>query len=143
MSQLLTVDLDLLRIVPWPDEILDRFGHDPRSSYVEQYWLAVLGPSTTWLLRRLAAGLDACPDGFDLSLEDTARSLGLGSRGGRHSPLLRSLDRTIQFEAARSDRPGVLAVRRRLPPLSRRQVARLPPALQAAHESCQERRPYG
>jgi hypothetical protein len=35
--------------------VVDTLGFDPRSSYVED-WLGILGPSTTWLLRRLAAG---------------------------------------------------------------------------------------
>jgi len=54
---------------------------------VEDYWLGILGPSTVWLLRRLAAGFEYSPEGFDLDLAETARSLGLGDRSGRHSPL--------------------------------------------------------
>ena len=80
-------------IVPWPDVVIDALGHDPRSPYVETYWLAVLGPSTTWLLRRLAFRLEAEPDGFSLDLAETARSLGLGAKGGRHSPFMRALGR--------------------------------------------------
>ena len=34
-----------LRIVPWRDEVIDRVGHDPRSAYVERFWLGILGPS--------------------------------------------------------------------------------------------------
>ncbi len=64
-----------LAIQPWPDGVIDALGHDPRSHYVEQYWLGILGPSTTWLLRRLAAGLEASPEGFDLPLADTAQAL--------------------------------------------------------------------
>ena len=45
-----------LTIRPWADPVIDRVGHDPRSSYVEQFWLAILGPSTTWLLRRRTSG---------------------------------------------------------------------------------------
>ena len=45
---------DCILIRPWPDPVIDRLGHDPRSPYVEQFWLGVLGPSTTWLMRRLA-----------------------------------------------------------------------------------------
>ena len=51
-----------LRVVPWPDPIIDQLGFDPRSSYVETYWLGTLGPSTTWLLRRIAHGFDARAD---------------------------------------------------------------------------------
>lgn len=127
-----------LSIRPWSDGVIDTLGHDPRSAYVEQFWLGVLGPSTTWLLRRLAAGLEASPAGFDLPLADTAQALGLGSKGGRHSPFMRALGRCCQFDLADARPGGVLAVRRKLPPLSRRQLFRLPPSLQAAHHEWQE-----
>ena len=91
---------------------------------------AVLGPSTTWLLRRLAAGLEASPAGFDLPLADTARALGLGDKGGRHSPFMRALARVCQFDLAQMHSDGELEVRRRLPPLNRRQLVRLPTVLQ-------------
>jgi hypothetical protein len=134
----LTFSSDILLVQPWPDDVIDRLGFDPRSQYVESYWLGILGPSTSWLLRRLVAGLDGSPDGYELALADTARSLGLGDRGGRHSPFIRAINRTIQFELATPLGDAVLAVRRRLPPLNRRQVLRLPPALQAAHQRWQD-----
>src|SRR3954468_992994 len=62
---------DHLHVTPWPDPVIDALGHDPRSLYVEQFWLGILGPSTTWLLRRLVAGLEAEPAGFELPLADT------------------------------------------------------------------------
>src|SRR5258707_9795928 len=40
---------------PWPDEVVDRVGYDPRTPYVERFWLCVLGPSTVWFLRRVRA----------------------------------------------------------------------------------------
>ena len=43
------MDAQTLAIRPWPDPVIDAVGHDPRSSYVEHFWLGVLGPSTTWL----------------------------------------------------------------------------------------------
>ena len=33
--------------VVWNDPPIDTVGFDPRSPYVERYWLAVLGPSST------------------------------------------------------------------------------------------------
>jgi hypothetical protein len=135
---LVTFTSDTLVIRPWADEVIDRLGFDPRSPYVERFWLGILGPSTTWLLRRMAAGFDATPDGFELPLAETARALGLGDRGGRHSPFLRSVNRTIQFGMAMATGDGELAVRRKLPPLARRQLDRLSPALQEAHERWQQ-----
>ena len=36
-----------LLIKPWNDPVVDTLGHDPRSHYVETYWLGTLGPPTT------------------------------------------------------------------------------------------------
>jgi hypothetical protein len=128
-----------VEIRPWSDDALDQVGFDPRSPYVERFWLAILGPSTTWLLRRIAAGFDASPEGFDLPLAETARALGLGDPAGRNSAFFRTLNRMVGFGLAREVQAGRLEVVRRLPPLARRQVARLSPALQEAHERWLER----
>lgn len=130
--------LHALVIRPWPDPVIDSLGHDPRSNYVETYWLSVLGPSTTWLLRRLTSSFEASPAGFELPLADTARSLGLGDKGGRSSPFMRALARLVQFDLAQHQGDDVLAVRRKVPPLNRRQVQRLPATLQAAHQALQD-----
>ncbi len=130
-----------LRVEAWPDPVIDQVGYDVRSPYVEQFWLGLLGPSSTWLLRRLVTRLDDAPDGFDLDLALTATELGLGVRSGRHSPFLRSIDRCCRFGAAQQVGPSVLRVRRKLPPLTRAQIARLPLALQDAHEAWAERPP--
>ena len=121
-----------LEIRAWHDDVVDQLGFDPRSPYVERFWLGVLGPSTVWLLRRVATGLEAHPDGFSLPLGDTARALGLGGDGAS-SPFARALRRCCQFDMARAEGPGVLAVRRRLPPLARRHLQRLPESIQAEH----------
>ena len=33
-------------ITPWPDPVIDTLGFDPRSSYVETFWLPTLGPTS-------------------------------------------------------------------------------------------------
>jgi hypothetical protein len=129
--------VDTLDIRPWPDPVIDAIGHDPRSSYVETYWLGILGPSTTWLLRRFARGFDASPAGFTLALDDTARALGLAAAASKHSAFARALSRCVQFDLAQ-DRGDVLAVRRKVPPLNRRQVIRLPDDLQQSHREWQD-----
>jgi hypothetical protein len=118
--------------------VVDELGHDLRSHYVERYWLGILGPSTTLLLRHIATGFDRAPDGFTLHLADTARALGLGPRSGRHSPFLRALDRSCQFGLARRHHDR-FEVRRRLPPLTRLHLARLPEPLQLEHQEWVER----
>ena len=126
--------LEHLRIVGWADCVVDPLGYDPRSRYVETFWLGVLGPTSTWLLRRLASGLEQHPSGFELDVDDMARALGLGGRSSRHSPFRRALVRCVTFGMARPHGPGALAVRRRLPPLSRRHLQRLPASLRAEHD---------
>src|SRR6266567_9132358 len=113
MRPMLTFSSENLSIRPWPDEVIDSLGFDPRSEYVETYWLGILGPSTSWLLRRLIAGLEQSPAGFELPLAETARSLGLGDRGGRTSPFIRAIHRTMQFELAQARGSRMLAVRRK------------------------------
>jgi hypothetical protein len=132
-SEPLAFPLASLTVQPWVDPVIDAVGHDVRSPYVERFWLGLLGPSSTWLLRRLVTRLDAEPDGFELDLALTATELGLGIRSGRHSPFLRSIERCCRFGAAQRLGEGTIRVRRKLPPLTRQQVSRLPAALQAAH----------
>ena len=118
----------------WSDPVIDQLGHDPRSAYVEKFWLPILGPSSVWLLRRIADGLDRHPEGFELDLVDTAQSLGVGMRGGRNAPLLRTFERCCRFGAARMHGTSSISVRRRLAPLTRTQTERLPNSLRAEHE---------
>jgi len=122
-----------LHVEVWPDAVVDKLGHDPRSHYVERYWLGVLGPSTTWLLRHVAERLDANPAGFDMPLEETAMRLGLGMRNGRHSPFVRAIERACQFGLARRVDTDTLLVRHRLPPVTQGQLRRLPTSVQRAH----------
>lgn len=131
-------DLPPLLVVAWRDPVVDALGFDPRSTYVETFWLSLLGPTSTWLLRRLAGEFDTQPEGFSLDAADVARSIGIGNKGGRSGPFHRSIERCVRFGLARHDDHGILAVRTRVPPLSRNQVHRLPRHLQGAHQRWQE-----
>lgn len=127
-------DRALLWVEPWADPLLESMGHDPRSAYVERFWLPVLGPSAVWLLRHLAAELEAHPGGTTIDTTDTARALGVGGRGGRNSPFLRSVERIVTFGMARQIAETHLQVRTAMAPLTQRQLQRLPTALQRDHE---------
>lgn len=129
--------IPVLQVRPWIDPVVDQLGFDLRSHYVERFWLGILGPSTTFLLRRVAAGFDLSPDGFQLDLADTAGGLGLAARGGRNSPFMRALSRSTKFGLARLH-ADQFEVRRKLPPLTLLQVSRLPERLQAEHAAWQE-----
>ena len=129
-------DHDPLRIAPLVDPVVETVGYEPRSAYVETYWLSVVGPSALWALRRLSAWVEAQPEGFELALTDLAQELGLGGSTGRNAPLVRTLARLVVFEMATIDEVnGALAVRRMLPPLARRHVRRLPAHLAERHQA--------
>ena len=120
-------------IRPWIDPIVDERGHDPRSAYVERYWLGVIGPTATWIMRRFAAGFDAEPTGFSLDLEHTASTMGLTFSKGHNSPFGKALHRCVMFGLARPLSDG-FAVRRRFPSVAQRHLKRLPVDLQSTHE---------
>lgn len=122
-----------LEIRPWVDARMDALGHDPRSEYVEEYWLGVLGPTATWLMRRLADRLESSPQGFELDLATVAVELGVGSQSGLNSPCVRSLRRCARFGLVQLRDPATVLVRRKLPSLSYKQVERLPDHLRARH----------
>lgn len=119
-------------VVPWLDPVVDSIGHDVRSAYVERYWLNVLGPTATWALRRLANGFDRYPLGYELDLAATASALGLSYSPGTSNTFVRSLQRCVLFGATQPV-PGGLAVRRRLPPVAERHLARMPAELRDEH----------
>lgn len=117
----------------WLDSPDEHAIHDLRSTYVELFWLGVLGPSATLLIRRLATGLAHNPNGFDLPVEDTARSLGLGKPNGRHSPFVRAIHRCCIFKMMRFV-DNTLEVRTHVPSMTPVQLERLPESLRIAHE---------
>jgi len=124
-----------LQVTAWPDAVIDDLGHDPRSSYVELFWLSTLGPSAVWLLRHFVRHLDAADRadvGFDA--DETAHAIGLAAGGKRHSSFARTIERLVRFNVARTVDDHTLGVRRHLPPLNRRQIERLPGALQREHQ---------
>src|SRR3954447_22634280 len=123
-----------LRVTPWNDPVLDVLGHDPRSWYAETFWLPTLGPTALLLMRHLADRFERTPEGIELPVAETAAALGLGSREGNSSPLIRSLARLRQFELACTEDEHTISVRRSLPPVHRRHVRRLPAPLQAVHQ---------
>lgn len=122
-----------LIVLPWHDPVVEAVGHDARSAYVELFWLGILGPTSTWMLRRLVSGLDTYPDGYELDLAETANALGLSLTAGAHSPFGRALNRCLMFGMTHHTAGGI-AVRRMIPPLSMRHLRKLPQHLQAAHD---------
>ncbi|MBI4935637.1 MAG: hypothetical protein HY828_17280 [Actinobacteria bacterium] len=126
-------------VVPWADPLIDHSGHEVRSQYVELFWLNILGPSATWALRRLVAGLDRYPLGYELDLDETANELGLSYSTSTSNTFVKALQRCVLFGVAQPV-PDGLAVRRRLPTVSMRHLSRMPAGLQARHAQWTVRR---
>ena len=130
---------ETVAVYPWSDPIFDSSGFPARSDYVEQFWLGILGPTATWLLRRCAGLVVDRPEGSVVDLNVLAHSLGLAYHHGRHNPFSRGFDRCIMFGLMRhmALAPSVFAVRTTVPPLSLRHLSRLPESLQTAHSDWQ------
>lgn len=129
---------DIATFQPWAIPAEREVGHDPRSAYVEHFWLSTLGPSATWIIRRLADHLDAEPDGFTLDLNDLAQSLGLSNAKGADSPFGRALQRCAMFNLIRPTRNGY-DVKRRVPDLTTRQLDRMNERLRRDHDEWVQR----
>jgi len=131
--RLFEADPSVVVVESWSDPTLAQYGFAVTSDYVEVFWLTTLGPTATWLLRRLAAATSHC-DPVHLDVAELATSLGIGSPVDRLTPLVKSLDRLVMFGVAQARRDR-LAVRSHVPPLASKQIDRLPPHLRRSHEN--------
>ena len=114
---------DRLEIVGWVDPVVDAVGFPPHHPYVELLWLPILGPSTTWLYRRLAT---SPAEHGPRHRPHRARRVASDSACDRRD----STDPTIpapRRPVRARFRHGPLAVRTTAPPLSQRQLDRLAP----------------
>jgi len=118
-------------ISEWVDPVVNATGFDACGEYFETYWLGVIGPSATWVLRYLSRELEIFPNGYCLDLNDTASALGLAFRHGSGS-IERAIQRCATFGLV-AQMPQSLAVRKRIPPVTKRQLLRLPTTLQKSH----------
>lgn len=121
-----------LLVYPWTDAVIEHSGYPVRGDYVEQFWLGVLGPTATWLLRRLVAGFEYWPEGYELDLVETAQAIGTNYKPGHDSAFSRAIDRLVMFGLAQKYAGG-LAVRTKVPELTARSLQRLPQYLREAH----------
>ena len=110
---------------PWHDPVIQQCGFDARHSYVEQFWLPILGPSAVLALRRLADWLDRHPAGVQIDLVEFGSSLGIGTGTGRHTQINRTLSRLIDFRLARIT-DDLLEIRTIWPPVPDGLRRRLP-----------------
>lgn len=126
-----------VRVLPWHDPLVERNGFAVDDPYVEMFWLPVLGPTATWLARRLVGGLQGSPDGYDCDIAEMARALGVSYSLGKNSPFTRALQRCSMFGVTQQiavEPVQTIAVRTALPRIPQRHLARLPHPMQTAHD---------
>jgi hypothetical protein len=111
--------------------------HALRSDYVEVYWLPVIGPTSTCVLRTLGSML---APGQPLTIEaDTlAGMMGVGHRDGNNSPFARTLRRLVGFQILSQWDETTWAVPEGIGSISRHQLAALPELLQTLHAIWEE-----
>jgi hypothetical protein len=116
-----------------PNPRVRHVGFDLTDTYVEQCWSAVVGPSSTLLLRRLPE-LWQHEVPVEVPASEFSRSLGLGAGTGPNSRLASTMDRLVRFGLARPDRAGGLDVYLEVPPLQPRQLERVSEWTRSAHD---------
>jgi hypothetical protein len=97
-------------------------------------WLPVIGPAAWVAWRVLARGALKHQAGWTTSLEEVSSRLGLGSPRGAQSGIARTLRRLERFGIVRTITGDVLVVRCQLGFVSQRQLQRLSPIIQVAHD---------
>lgn len=126
-------ECERMLVRPWTDPVVDQVGYDPRSPYVERFWLGILGPSATWFVRYVADRFDRTPTEFVLDLKDCATAIGIGGNRRPTGHLPRTLARCCEFRMARMVNRQLIEVRTKLAPLTQRQLNRLSDGLRAEH----------
>ena len=128
-----------LFVKPWRDPVVDRYGFEAHSEYVERFWAPLIGPSSLFLLRFLASQLNDAPDGFVLPCARTAQYLGMSDKTGPGDVFPRTLNRLCQFRIAH-EMDGALFVRQKIASLHPKQVVRLAQPLQQLHQDYLQQR---
>jgi len=126
----------ILRFTPvdHPDSRVQRVGFDLRDPYVEKCWSAVVGPSSTLLLRRMP-DLWAVSTPGEIEASELSRSLGLGVGVGERSRLMSTMNRLVHYRLARPVPDGAgLEVFQQVSPLTAHQLERVPQWTRDTHE---------
>lgn len=118
-----------------------RVAVDPRSRYVDHFWIPTLGPTAVCLARVLMRMLARHGAVVEVQVEHLAAVLGLtdpaDGKGELSEMVQRQLsdafDKLTASDIVISDENGELLVRDQFPALTESQVARLPEALAMAH----------
>jgi hypothetical protein len=126
-----------IKVIRWHDPVVETHGYAVDDPYIEMFWLPILGPTATWLARRLASGLLHHPEGYICEMNELAQALGVSYTQGRHNPFARALPRCSMFGVSQyvaQEPVYTVSVRTVMPHLPARHLARLPQQLRIAHQ---------
>ena len=127
-------DTDILSFEGWHDPLLDGFGQDPDGTYARLAWLPIIGPSSYLVWGTLSAQLRR-ERTVTWRLADLAAAHGLEGASGRNGMVRRTLCRLVQFRLLVESDPGTWLVHLSAPPVSRRQLERLPAVVGELHQA--------
>ncbi len=127
------MDGGAITLCSWDDPLTSGAGYPVQSRYAELFWLPLLGPSSLLLLRRTDQLLSVGAKPVTMDLAELAHSLGLGPTGQHGSLLSRTIKRCCDFHVARLQGDSTLEIKRKLAPLTDRQIGHLPDALRQLH----------
>lgn len=125
--------LDYAVISRWEDEYLTDTGIPMMSSYVEHYWLPLIGPTALCVARRMTEMLGDRED-ICLDMDQLARGMGLSTKRGEHSPFFRAVNRLHMFGLMAPALRGY-AIRSHVPVVPMRWRRMWSRELEVAHES--------
>lgn len=125
---------DLLTFQPWSDALVDAYDLAPDSTVSRLCWLPIIGP-TSWLLWGTIATQLRTNSDATWELGALAEAHGIARSAAANGALRRTLMRLTQFNLACSCRGDRYLVRLTAPPLTRRQLGRLPDYAVAVHDA--------
>jgi hypothetical protein len=126
-------ELQVLTFEPWPDPAVDHFDCHPEGTYSRLAWLPIVGPSSWLMWGTLAVQLRREPQ-VQWELGALAEAHGLQRGAGQHGMVRRTLARLGQFRLCAPVDDTYHLVRLTAPPVTRRQLERLPSFVAEIHQ---------
>ena len=126
---------EVVTVDKWSDRVVETLGYRMDAGYVETFWLPIIGPTGTWLARRLAQ-IAANGHPTPVPLIPLAAAVGISdAKLGKNDTLSKALTRLRVFGVVRflddPIRVPKLEARAHLAPLTYAQAQRLPSHLRA------------
>ncbi len=125
---------NILKISFWQNGCDKQNAFYYRSTYIEKFWLSILGPSATWILRLLLDEIKTNDPITVMTSNYIASQVGLSDNTSKNSPLCRSIRRLLDFRIAKQIKEGHLVISKYIPPLSTRQTLKLPSSMLELHK---------